>query len=157
MALGKKTGGRDFGPGQGGRKKGSKDKIPRSVKASIATIYEEIASDTPEIIRDAIVRGLKAPPPKSFPYVNLGALYLDGKPTERSDASADLASSPLGDKSDLTLLLADLDAAYARAQELGDPREKLRPAPTGQIIDAQATDAAPQIPARRKIEKFPVP
>lgn len=92
MALGKKTGGRDFRPGQGGRKKGSKDKIPRSVKASIAAIYEEVASDNPEIIRDAIVRGLKAPPPKSFPYVNLGALYLDGKPTERSDVADDLAS-----------------------------------------------------------------
>jgi len=95
MALGKKSGGRNFRPGQGGRKKGSRDKIPRTFKASVKAIYEEIASNDPGIIRRAIVRGLSAPPPKSFPYVQLGAHYLDGKPTEPKEPDQfeeDLAS-----------------------------------------------------------------
>jgi hypothetical protein len=85
MAIGKKTGGRDFLPGEGGRKKGSKDKVPRTFKASVRAIFAEIASTKPKLIRNAIVEGLKAPPPKSLPYLQLGALYLDGKPFEHAD------------------------------------------------------------------------
>jgi hypothetical protein len=85
MAIGKKTGGRDFLPGEGGRKKGSRDKVPRSFKASVRAIFEDIASMKPKVIRNAIVEGLKAPPPKSFPYLQLAATYLDGKPYVHSD------------------------------------------------------------------------
>ncbi len=92
MALGKKTGGNDFKPGEGGRKPGSKNKIPRTFNASVRAICEEVASDSPEIIKNALIKGLKADPPKSFQYLQLAAHYLDGKPTERSDASHDLAS-----------------------------------------------------------------
>ncbi len=85
MAKGKKTGGRDFRPGEGGRKKGSKDKIPRTFAASVRAVYAEVASTKRKVIRRAIIEGLEAPPPKSFPYLQLGALYLDGKPVEHAD------------------------------------------------------------------------
>ncbi len=82
MAIGKKTGGRDFRPGQGGRRKGAKDKIPRTFKASMRAIFEEVAATHPHTLRDAVTKGLTAPPPKSYPYLQLLAHYLDGKPTE---------------------------------------------------------------------------
>lgn len=94
MAVGKKTGGRDFRPGQGGRKKGSKDKIPRSVKASMRAIFEDIATNDPQVIRDAMIKGLTAPPPKSFSYLQLMAHYLDGKPAERPAPSAATTGLP---------------------------------------------------------------
>jgi hypothetical protein len=65
-----------------GRPKGSPDKVPRALKASIRRVIEEIASDDPELIRAAVRAGLSAPPPKSFPYLQLAAFYVDGKPVE---------------------------------------------------------------------------
>jgi hypothetical protein len=82
MARGKKTGGRNFTKGQPGRQKGAKDRVPRSFKESIRALYQELAIEQPELFRAALVRGLKAPPSKSFQYLQLGAYYLDGKPKE---------------------------------------------------------------------------
>lgn len=82
MARGKKTGGRNFKKGAPGRPKGSKDKVPRTFKASIRAVYQELATEKPELFRTAIERGLRASAPKSFQYVQLGAHYLDGKPIE---------------------------------------------------------------------------
>jgi hypothetical protein len=65
-----------------GRPPGARDKIPRSVKASIRKIFEEIASTEPELIRAGIIAGLQAEPPKSFPYLQLAAAYVDGRPAE---------------------------------------------------------------------------
>lgn len=99
---GKKTGGRDFKKGQGGRKKGSRDKIPRGFKQSIRYLYEELAKAQPELFRSALVRGLKAAAPKNFPYLQMGAHYLDGKPTESvrltGDKDAPLAFTLVLDK-----------------------------------------------------------
>lgn len=83
MARGKKTGGRNFAPGNAGRPKGSKDEVPRSVKASIRAVLEDVISSEPGLIRDAIMRGLRAAPPRSFQYVQLAAHYVDGKPEDR--------------------------------------------------------------------------
>lgn len=82
MARGKKTGGRNFKKGQGGRKKGAKDKVPRTFKGSIRALYVELANERPELFRAALERGLKSASPKSFPYLQMGAHYLDGKPVE---------------------------------------------------------------------------
>lgn len=65
-----------------GRPLGAKDKLPRSAKASIKKIFEEVGSTDPEMIRAAIMRGLQAEPPKSFPYLQLAAAYVDGRPVE---------------------------------------------------------------------------
>lgn len=85
MAKGSKTGGRDFRPGAPGpgRPKGSRDKVPRTFKASVRAIFAEVAEEQPALLRDAILRGIQADPPKSYPYLQLAAHYLDGKPAER--------------------------------------------------------------------------
>jgi hypothetical protein len=67
---------------KGGRKKGAKDKVPRSFKGSIKAVFEEIASEDPELIYQAVIKGLKAPAPKSFQYLQLITAYIDGKPTD---------------------------------------------------------------------------
>ena len=65
-----------------GRPRGSKDKVPRSAKASIAAIFREVASDNPELIREAVIKGLQSEPPKSFGYLQLLSAYVDGRPAE---------------------------------------------------------------------------
>lgn len=70
---------RQAGPG---RPKGSKDKVPRSLKASFRIVYEKICKENPDLLRKAIEAGLRGKPKEAFPFVQLGAFYLDGKPTE---------------------------------------------------------------------------
>jgi hypothetical protein len=82
MARGRKTGGRNFPMGNPGKPKGAKDTVPRAFKGSIRVLYQEFISGRPELFRIALERGLKAAPPKSFPYFQLGAYYLDGKPRD---------------------------------------------------------------------------
>ena len=50
--------------------------------ASVKRILKDIVETQPELIRDAIIEGLLAPPPRSFPYIALAAAYLDGKPID---------------------------------------------------------------------------
>jgi hypothetical protein len=69
-------------PKSPGRPKGAKDRVPRSFKGSIKAIFEEIASQDPELIYKAVEKGLKAPAPKSFQYLQLVTAYIDGKPTD---------------------------------------------------------------------------
>ena len=66
-----------------GRPKGTRDSVPRTVRASIKKIYEEIGeADNGETYRKTILRGLKANARDAFPYIKLGASYLDGTPTQ---------------------------------------------------------------------------
>jgi hypothetical protein len=51
-------------------------------KASVKRILKDLVGTQPELIKDAIIAGLLAPPPRSFPYVALAAAYLDGKPVD---------------------------------------------------------------------------
>lgn len=90
MAKGKKTGGRDFKKGEGGRQKGAKDKVPRGFKRSIRALYEQLADEQPETFRKALEDGLKAKAPASFQYLQMGAHYLDGKPAETVTIRPDL-------------------------------------------------------------------
>lgn len=71
---------RDAGPG---RPAGRSNKVPASFKASCKRIFEEISSEDPAILKNAILRGLKGRPREAFPYVQLAAYYLDGKPKEQ--------------------------------------------------------------------------
>lgn len=68
--------------GSPGRPKGSRDKVTRTFKASIKHVFEEVATEDPELIRTAVLRGLRGRPREAFPYVQLAAFYLDGKPAE---------------------------------------------------------------------------
>lgn len=84
MAKGRKTGGRNFQPGdlRAGRPPGAKDKIPRSLKASIRRLYEEILSlpADREAIKAALRNKLRS---GDFHHAQLAAFYLDGRPVER--------------------------------------------------------------------------
>jgi hypothetical protein len=54
--------------------------LSRVQSASVKRILKEIVTTDPDLMRDAIIEGLQAPPPRSFPYIALAAAYLDGKP-----------------------------------------------------------------------------
>src|SRR5712691_5150830 len=70
-------------PGGPGRPPGTKNKVPATFKASISALFRRIASEEPEIIHQAIRRGFTSlKPTDAYPYVQLAAYYLDGKPVE---------------------------------------------------------------------------
>lgn len=83
MAKGKKTGGRPFAKGNPGRPKGSKNKIPGSVKASVKGIFEKLAVEDREAWERALKRTMRKGGAVAFPYFNLAAAYIDGKPVTR--------------------------------------------------------------------------
>jgi hypothetical protein len=139
MAIGKKTGGRDFRPGQGGRRKGAKDRIPRTFKASVRAIFEEVAATHPQMLRDAVTKGLAAPPPKSYPYLQLLAHYVDGKPTEPpSGTGADGLIFP--DR--LSQLLERLWQAHQQGVPI--TRVPVADDPRGPIVGANGRRALPR-------------
>lgn len=78
---------RDAGPG---RPKGSKNKFPNSVKASVVRVLEAVVNESPELIESAVLRGLKGKPRESFPFLQMAAHYLDGKPKESIDVTGNL-------------------------------------------------------------------
>jgi len=57
--------------------------VPRTFKASVRAIFIDVAENDPALLREVIIRGIQANPPKSFSYLQLAAHYLDGKPVER--------------------------------------------------------------------------
>ena len=81
------------GDPRAGRPKGRKNKLPAD---SIRAMCKWLAEERPEVYRDAILRGLRAREAKSFPFVQLAAYYLDGKPVERLLVQADGLSSRPG-------------------------------------------------------------
>jgi hypothetical protein len=62
-------------PGRG-RPKGSRDVVPRSEKASIRDIAADIILNHPDVIRESLMRGFAASPPKSLPYLTLAASLI---------------------------------------------------------------------------------
>jgi hypothetical protein len=76
-----------------GRPKGSKDKIARSVKASVRLACEGIGKQHPQLIKQRILDGIQAKDLRvAFPYIQLVAHYVDGKPKETLDVRS---SAPL--------------------------------------------------------------
>lgn len=71
-----------------GRRKGSKHKLDPTLKASVKAIYKELSQTKPELFKEAIENGIKAKPPYSFQYLQLGAHYLDGKPKDMVEFDA---------------------------------------------------------------------
>jgi hypothetical protein len=68
--------------GSPGRPPGRKNKVPHSFKVSIKQVFEKVATDDPELMEKAVLRGLKGKPRESFPFLQLAAYYIDGKPAE---------------------------------------------------------------------------
>ena len=80
--------------GSPGRPKGSKDRFPRSVKASIRKVMEKIARQEPKLIEQVIRDGFAGKPRDAFPYVQLFAHYLDGKPPETINVQGNKPPAP---------------------------------------------------------------
>ena len=78
-----------------GRPKGTRNKVPGNVKASLKRVFEEVASTDPALIRRAVLAGVRAKPPKSFPYVQLLAHYLDGKPADTVKVQGRVTGPPI--------------------------------------------------------------
>jgi hypothetical protein len=78
-----------------GRPKGAKDVVPKSVKASVKEVLEEIAVSNRDEIRAAILKGIKSTPPHSLRYVEVIAHYTDGKPAETVKIKAPNLLPPL--------------------------------------------------------------
>jgi hypothetical protein len=71
-----------------GRKPGAKDEVPRAFKASVKAVYEQIVSDEPDILINAIRRGLAERNAKArFPYVRMLA-ELQGELRQQIDLNA---------------------------------------------------------------------
>lgn len=58
-------------------------------RGTIKGVIEYIANDCPQVVGRAFRKGLNSPPPRSFPYLQLAAYYLDGKPVERIQVQTD--------------------------------------------------------------------
>lgn len=91
MAKGKKTGGRNFKKGQGGRKKGAKDKVPRSFKRNVEEFFREVHTAHPELLFGAVTRGLKASPSVAIRFVELWLNFVHGKPPQTINIGPDLS------------------------------------------------------------------
>lgn len=119
-----------------------KTTLAKIEKASVHRIIKDLVGTQPELIKDAIIAGLLAPPPRSFPYIALAAAYLDGKP-----AQAEPVSQPIVDLSELTR-----DQLAERAHRLARlllPASDEPANPTGlRVIDAtivpQPTEPEPE-------------
>ncbi|HXG90322.1 MAG TPA: hypothetical protein VNJ02_18505 [Vicinamibacterales bacterium] len=99
-------------------------------KASVARILKDIVRVQPELIRDAIIEGLQAPPPRSFPYIALAAAYLDGKPVDAPPVGGD-------NREDLSELTRD--QLLARALNVANQLQREHaPEPALPVIDIVA-------------------
>lgn len=69
-----------FKKGNPGRPPGTKNVIPRNVKASVRQILEDVAREKVRDVRTAIEVGIRSGPRHSDRYLRLMAEYVDGKP-----------------------------------------------------------------------------
>ena len=111
---------RPFAKGNPGRPKGSKDKVPRGLKASVRAVCEKIASSNVSDIERAILNGIRNGGARnSIMYLRMVAEYVDGKPRETIDVNADVKLQEMlaNAKDSLSGKLASL-AASRRADEV---------------------------------------
>lgn len=70
-----------WGPGQGGKPKGAKDKHPRSARAAVNKLLDDFGNDV-QLIGEVLKRGLTARAPSSFPYLKLVIEHHVGQPEQ---------------------------------------------------------------------------
>lgn len=63
-----------------GRPRGSHDSIPRSVRASVKAVIEEVVTEQQPSIYNAIIDGIESGSRNAHNYLRLCAEYTDGKP-----------------------------------------------------------------------------
>jgi hypothetical protein len=120
--------------------------LRKVVRSSIAQIMKNLANTRPDLFEDALIEGLMAPPPRSFPYLALCASYIDGR------APAEPAEQPLANLADLTH--AELAERAERLVRLLKSNPKALPVINGTVIPSpeDMTLAQLQEEARRAEE-----
>jgi hypothetical protein len=111
------------GDKRAGRPRGRRNKLP---SGTIKGIFNWLAQEEPELYRNAIERGLRAPEAKSFPCVQLAGAYLDGKPMERIaiTGASQLFISSMPDMGASDLIDSEpVLAALPDPSEAGEPQE----------------------------------
>ena len=83
MAKGRKTGGRDFQPGNPGRPRGSKNKLPGSVKKSLIEHLRGLENERGEELTALFDRILSKGGREAIALLELALAYLHGRPVQR--------------------------------------------------------------------------
>lgn len=78
-------------PNRGGRPYGAKDRVPRASKASVKAAILRVCKANPKILDDAILKGLTAKPREAFPFTQMAAHYVDGKPADTLKVDGQIA------------------------------------------------------------------
>jgi hypothetical protein len=78
-----------------GRPPGTKDSVPRTIRASVKEVLEEVAVKNRVEIYNAIVKGINSKPPHSLRYVEVIAHYIDGKPADTVELKDQTILPPL--------------------------------------------------------------
>lgn len=92
-----------------GRPKGSKNKVPSGIRASVRAILEEVVRTRQKTIRDAVLDGIQSGPRHSDRFLKLAAEYVDGKPSDNINLNARWNQDEIGEaKSALTKKLDDV-------------------------------------------------
>jgi hypothetical protein len=73
-----------------GRPKGSKNKVPGTVKAAIQEACFQVGKDDLKLVRAALEKGIQADPPKSHPYLLTFFHYVLGKPADTLTLKGDV-------------------------------------------------------------------
>ena len=60
---------------------GAKDKLPRSGRACVNALVEAFGANE-DLLREAILKGLSAKPPSSFPYLRMVVEHNVGAPEQ---------------------------------------------------------------------------
>jgi hypothetical protein len=125
-----------------GRKKGSKNRIPRTLKQSIDQICQELVDTEPGLLRRAFRRGINARPPASYAYLQLIAAYTVGRPAERLEikGTLDLQVSAAGQH--LKTKLQQMAEALARAREREAEEAARRALPWGTVVETSIDSPA---------------
>ncbi len=97
-------------------------------RASIKRIIKDLATTQPELFRDAIIAGLLAPAPRSYPYVFLAAQYLDGKPVDAEPVSQPVLDLSEQSKDDLIRRALRIAANLQKDAQERDDLEREREA-----------------------------
>lgn len=85
-----------FPKGNPGRPAGVPDIVPRSVKASMKQLFEEVAQTEQATLRSALMRGIRRGGAKhSDRYIRLVAEYVDGKPVDTLNLNSQFKSETL--------------------------------------------------------------
>jgi hypothetical protein len=107
----------------------------------VRAVFQDIVATDHALIHAAIFKELRATPPKSFPYLQLAAAYIDGKPADK------LQVRNYGRLTDDDLVLLETVLARAAGEGGEVPRNPLfhRPAPRAELEQWRANGDAVQM------------